>query len=79
VRVTKLCLGVSAAAVVASCSSASASRSVIESGSIEVGPDAGALWIAPEDVELYECTVGLLVCQDGIGRRSDRLCRCLRD
>jgi hypothetical protein len=62
------------AAAVAGCSSASASRAIIE-----LGPDTGALWVAPEDVPLYQCTQGLFVCQDAIGRTSDRRCRCLKD
>jgi hypothetical protein len=70
----KHCLLLLATGAVAGCSSAVASR-----GAIELGPNDGPLWVAPEDVERYQCSQGLFVCQGGIGRTSDRLCQCVKN
>lgn len=36
----------------------------------------GPLWLRTEEIARYRCAIGLLVCQDAVGRRSARLCRC---
>ena len=37
----------------------------------------GARWIEPQEMERYWCAEGLLVCTDGGGRMTTRLCRCV--
>jgi hypothetical protein len=38
----------------------------------------GPLWLTTDEVGRYVCQTGLLVCQDAVGRTSERLCRCVQ-
>jgi hypothetical protein len=44
---------------------------------IEISSRDGAIRVRPGDVDLYVCTDGLFLCEDAIGRTSERLCRCV--
>lgn len=47
-----------------------------EQGQIMLRAADGAIWLRPDDIHRYLCEDGLLVCTDGNGRLSSRLCRC---
>jgi len=36
----------------------------------------GALWLEPDEIDRFQCELGVLVCTAGTGRTSRRLCRC---
>lgn len=44
---------------------------------IELTMQDGAVWVEPEQMPRYGCLDGLLVCTDGVGRLTRRLCRCV--
>jgi hypothetical protein len=44
---------------------------------IELNVHAAPIWVRPNDVDHYVCTDGLFVCDDVVGRTSQRLCRCV--
>jgi hypothetical protein len=37
----------------------------------------GHLWLYAEEIPSFRCERGMLVCSDSLGRRSQRLCRCV--
>jgi hypothetical protein len=37
----------------------------------------GPVWIRTEEIGRFRCEHGLLVCDDAVGRLSQRRCRCL--
>jgi hypothetical protein len=44
---------------------------------IELSVHDGPIWMRPDDIERYVCTDGVFVCEDPIGRVSERRCRCV--
>ena len=35
------------------------------------------IWVKPDDIDRYVCTDSIFVCEDAVGRTSDRLCHCI--
>jgi hypothetical protein len=40
-------------------------------------PADGPVWLRTEEIDRFRCDRGLLVCSDGGGRVSQRLCSCV--
>jgi hypothetical protein len=60
-----------AALAATGCSAGASPRPELERSSRD-----GAIWVRPDDIERYVCTDGVFVCQEAVGRTSDRLCGC---
>jgi hypothetical protein len=58
--------------VTAGCTAGASPQAVIE-----IGERDGPLWLRPDEIRYYGCEVGVLFCDGGAGRRSERLCRCI--
>jgi hypothetical protein len=33
-------------------------------------------WFRADDLDRYQCSIGVLICEAGVGRRSPRYCKC---
>ena len=62
-----------AALVTNGCTAGAATRPEVQRSTRD-----GPIWVRPDDIDRYVCTDGLFVCLDGVGRTSQRLCRCVR-
>ena len=64
------------AALLAALAAAGCSAGASPRAEIELSSRDAPIWVRPDDIDRYVCTDGLFVCQDGVGRTSERLCRC---
>jgi len=71
---TSLLLGV--AAVLAALATSGCSAGASPRPEIVLSSHDAPIWVRPDDVGRYVCTDGLFVCQNAVGRTSQRLCRC---
>ena len=64
------------AALLAALATNGCSASASPRPEVERSTHDGAIWVRPDDIDRYLCTDGVFVCQDAVGRTSERLCRC---
>ena len=72
---TSLLLGF--AALLAALAAAGCSAGASPRPEIQRSMHDQAIWVRPDDIDRYVCKDGVFFCEDGVGRTSARLCRCL--
>jgi hypothetical protein len=73
----KTSLPLVAAVALAALATAGCSASASPRPEIELSVHDGPISVRPGDVDRYVCTDGVLFCESGVGRTSERLCRCV--